>query len=325
MRERFGAAYVAQVLLGAREARIIENGHEQLSTFGLLKGHDRHTVRGWIDELLGQGFLEPTGEFNTLSITSSGRDLLKGDAAPRLSTAPTKETKKSPSKTREAKALPEGVDSGLFEMLRQLRKEIAAEKKLPPYMIFGDATLAGLAAIRPDSVAAFRGVPGIGDNKAKHYGERFVAAIVAYCGDRGLSLNETEGPTRPRPVPVRTRVAEDDDRPTGQAKRGASQLAANELFAEGRSIAEVSEVMGRAESTVWSYLQSFFTDSGRTHPGPWVDADLLERVRAAATGLPLDRLAPLFEALGGTVPYNQLRVCVQCLRNGLQIASEGDE
>jgi ATP-dependent DNA helicase RecQ len=324
VRERFGGAYVAQVLLGSKEARVVENGHEQLSTFGLLKGHDRHTVRGWIDELLGQGFLEQSGEFNTLSITPSGRDLLKGNAAPRLSTAPTKETKKSPSKTREAKALPEGVDSGVFEMLRQLRKAIAAEKNLPPYMIFGDATLAGLAAIRPDSVAAFRGVPGIGDNKAKHYGERFVAAIVDYCGDRGLSLNETEGPTRPRPVPVRTRAVV-DDQPTGQPKRGASQLAANELFAEGRSIAEVSEVMGRASSTVWSYLQSFFTDSGRTNPAPWVEPELLERVRAATTGLPLDRLTPLFEALGGAVPYNELRICVQCLRNASQIASEANE
>jgi ATP-dependent DNA helicase RecQ len=315
VKERFGGEYVAQVLLGANVARILENGHQQLSTFGLLKGHDRHAVRGWIDELLGQGFLEKEGEYNVLTVTPSGRDLLKGNAVPRLSTALAKETKK-PSKSRESKVLTEGVDSGLFETLRQLRKEIATEKKLPPYMIFGDATLAGLAAIRPDSIEGFQQVPGIGATKARQYGERFLAAIVAYCSDRGLATNEMETAKPTRAVPIRSRASSEEGM-TGQERRGGSQLAANELFAEGRSVDEVAERMGRALSTVWGYLQSFFTDSDRTDPRPWVELAILEQVRTAmaAGNLPPDRLAPIFEACGGTVPYNELRICVQCLRN----------
>lgn len=328
VQERFGGEYVAQVLLGANAARILENGHHELSTFGLLKGRDRHTVRGWIDELLGQGFLDKEGEYNVLTVTPAGRDLLKGNATPRLSSPLTKETKTA-SKSREQKVLPEGVDSGLFETLRQLRKQIAAEKQLPPYLIFGDATLAGLAAIRPDSVEVFQQVPGIGATKARQYGERFLAAIVAYCSDRGLATNELESARRPREVPVRSRAASADGT-TGQERRGASQLAANELFAEGRSVEEVCERMGRAASTVWSYLQSFITDSDRTDPRPWVELAILEQVRTAmnAANLPPERLAPIFEACGGTVPYNALRICVQCLRNearanGEVVANEG--
>ena len=73
--------------------------------------------------------------------------------------------------------------------------------------------------------------------------------------------------------------------------------------------------MGRAKSTVWGYLQTFFTESGRTDPAPWVNAETFEQVRDTVNTVGSDRLGPLFEALDGAISYDALRLCVQCLRN----------
>ncbi|HMO84666.1 MAG TPA: ATP-dependent DNA helicase RecQ, partial [Lacipirellulaceae bacterium] len=90
LEERYGADYTAKVLTGSAEQRIVESGHDRLSTHGLLGDHPAATVRGWIDQLAGQGYLERVGEYHTLAITATGRQLLRGDGQPQLLRPPRK-------------------------------------------------------------------------------------------------------------------------------------------------------------------------------------------------------------------------------------------
>jgi ATP-dependent DNA helicase RecQ len=119
--ERFGAAYTAQVLRGSKAKRIVENGHDKLTTHGLMKDESEPQLRNWIDQLLSQGFLRQAGEFNCLEVTPSGRLLLKGQQTPTL------------LRTRVAdSAQPfedpwSGVDRDLFEELRAMRTRLAIQ------------------------------------------------------------------------------------------------------------------------------------------------------------------------------------------------------
>jgi ATP-dependent DNA helicase RecQ len=83
-KERFGGDYTANVLKGSKIQRILDNKHDELSTFGILKEHDKQSIRDWIEQLASQGFLEKEGEYNVLKVTPSGRKLLKGEMKPRL-------------------------------------------------------------------------------------------------------------------------------------------------------------------------------------------------------------------------------------------------
>ena len=180
LQERFGMDYTAKVLVGSQEERILQLGHNSLSTYGLLKETSASAVRTWIDQLVSQEFLAKDGEYNTLRITDTGRDLLRGNAAPQL----TKPAKRASSSTRTRRDLAtadwEGVDRGLFNELRKLRTALAAARGIPPYLVFSDAALRDMARLLPTTSAEFLQVHGVGQQKQRDFGQVFVEAIVQY-------------------------------------------------------------------------------------------------------------------------------------------------
>jgi ATP-dependent DNA helicase RecQ len=182
LQQGYGANYTALVLAGAREERIRELGHDQLSTYGILSEHHRSDVRGWIEQLVDQRFLEKAGEYDVLQLTATGRELLRGEASPRL-LKPVKKSKRSKperSRTKAGAESWEGVDRGLFEALRNLRTEKARARGLPPYIIFSDATLRDLARRRPTTRQELLQVHGVGEKKVAECGDDFLNCVRNY-------------------------------------------------------------------------------------------------------------------------------------------------
>ena len=173
--QRFGADYTVKVLRGSSDQRILDNRHDDLSTYGLLANRDARAVRGWVEQLVAQGFLAKTGEYNVLMVTESGRSLLRGDVTPRLLKPAARAAKARKSLVHDDSW--EGVDRALFERLRELRRELADEKSVPAYVVFGDASLRDMARKKPGTPTEFLDVHGVGQKKAADYGELFLAAI----------------------------------------------------------------------------------------------------------------------------------------------------
>ena len=179
--QRFGAAHVTNVLRGATSEPVTSRGHDTLSVFGLLKDASVDDIRGYIDQLLGRGLLQQTGDqYPVLALTDDGVALLKdAGAVPGLSLA--KQRRPDPSRgPRRSKAETEGwegVDRDLFERLRALRLEVARSRGVPPYVIFHDTTLRELARLRPTSLDALRHVYGVGARKADELGPAVLEVI----------------------------------------------------------------------------------------------------------------------------------------------------
>jgi ATP-dependent DNA helicase RecQ len=186
---------VAAVLCGAHTARIAQLGHERLTSYGSLRGEKKSQVRAWIDQLMAQGHLARSDdEYPTLSITASGASVLRGE---RLTTPLTSAAAPSPPLPVKPAAPPAGrggeptrgavgdgpeiTDSAVFEALRALRRKIAEERGVPPYLIFSDASLRDMARVRPMTLEHFSEVKGVGDWKLETFGERFVAAVRQAC------------------------------------------------------------------------------------------------------------------------------------------------
>jgi ATP-dependent DNA helicase RecQ len=185
LRERFGADYTSLVLVGSNDQRILQQGHQELSTHGLLADYDRRQVRDWIEQLVGQGFLAKVGEYSLLQVTTEGRQLLRGEQTPRLlRPRPRKDTKDAQARRRST---PDddwsNVDRGLFEVLRILRRDQAEQRAVPAYVVFADAALREMARRAPKSLEAFRQVKGVGDKKCEDYGELFISTIKQYYGE----------------------------------------------------------------------------------------------------------------------------------------------
>jgi ATP-dependent DNA helicase RecQ len=197
LRGRFGGMHVVDVLCGAQTGRIAQLGHERLAAYGSLRGEKKSQVRAWMDQLMAQGHLARSGdEYPTLSITASGAAVLRGErtAAP-LTTAAARVAAPGPLEAapgapraarRAAEAAPAADASGVsdvavFEALRVLRRQVAEERGVPPYLVFSDASLRDMARVRPMTLEAFREVKGVGEWKLETFGERFVAAVRQAC------------------------------------------------------------------------------------------------------------------------------------------------
>jgi ATP-dependent DNA helicase RecQ len=195
LRGRFGAMHIVDVLVGAATARIAQLGHDRLGTYGVLRGEKKAQVRAWVDQLLAHGLLVRTDdEYPTVTLTSEGRAVLRGEAAaPALSSvrvvaaaavqhsAAGAESVAAPAAARDGST--RGASDGsaydpmLFDALRALRRRLAEERGVPPYLIFSDASLRDMARLRPLTLEQFREVKGVGDWKLEAFGERFLSAI----------------------------------------------------------------------------------------------------------------------------------------------------
>jgi ATP-dependent DNA helicase RecQ len=183
--ERFGAEHIVDVLLGAQTERIRRWRHEDLSTYGLMKGTARPALTNMIYQLIDEGLLERTSdERPVLRLTTGSREVLRGQRNVRLL-----EPKTKVKKTRFDEKSWESVDTGLFEALRNLRRQLADERRVPAYVLFSDATLRDMARARPGSPGALLGIRGVGERKLADLGERFLEAIAIYCREKRLPLD----------------------------------------------------------------------------------------------------------------------------------------
>jgi ATP-dependent DNA helicase RecQ len=183
--ERFGAGYTALVLTGSQDKRILRNNHNRLSTYSLLKEYPKRTVHDWIEQLAGQDYINKTGEYNVLTVTDKGWAVLKGNRTPYL----LKPAERAVKSSKAAADSWEGVDRGLFEALRKLRTKIASKKKVPAYIVFGDAPLRAMAKVRPSTIDNFLQIKGVGEKKARQYGEAVLGEIKDYCGKNSLEMD----------------------------------------------------------------------------------------------------------------------------------------
>ncbi|MHC5101502.1 MAG: DNA helicase RecQ, partial [Planctomycetota bacterium] len=298
LQQQFGSGYTALVLAGSKDKRILENRHDELSTYGLLEDFSKSIIHSWIEQLVGQGYLDKYGEYNQLAITEKGRAALKGESTPRLLKPAEKK------KTRVSKPISEsweGVDAGLFEELRTFRKQEAREKGIPPFVVFGDATLRELARIRPSTPKILMTVKGIGAKKRQQYGRAVLTIIKQYCEKNVMDLDIGIETASAQPKPVTSRF---------DAKEKAF-----ELFTKKRPIQEIAATINRAESTTIQYLIDYIRAKGVSDSSPWVEKKMNRKIQQAIQEIGSKQKSLIFRHLKGKVSYPDINITLACLRN----------
>ncbi|HLI96740.1 MAG TPA: DNA helicase RecQ [Candidatus Baltobacteraceae bacterium] len=169
-----GEQHLIDVLLGRLTEKVRSWRHDRLSTFGIGAEHDRPAWQSFISELLRSGELEKDAERRTLNLTPEGLTALRER---RTFTFFKPRVVARTNKRRRHIELQPAADDDLFQLLRTIRKQLADEHGVPPYVIFSDATLREIAAHKPKTLAAFRAVNGVGDVKLERYGQVFLDAI----------------------------------------------------------------------------------------------------------------------------------------------------
>jgi len=297
--ERFGASHVVQVLRGANAKKIRELGHDRLSVYGIARDSSDDELRQMVELLIDKRLLVKEGSrYPTLAVTNAGHTFLEQRDSLTLT---------RPKRSAEVRAAPRAsefdYDLELFEKLRVLRKAMADARGVPPYVIFGDASLHQMAYYLPQSRDDFSRMSGVGETKLAQLSDDFLGVIRSHTAEQRLM---------PRAMPVRRRERSRSSRSSGSTYRETKRL-----IEQGLSIGEVAERRGLAEPTVVGHLE------GLARAGEELDLERLalppdrfEAIRAAfqETGGP--ELAPVRAVLGDDYSYEEIRLARMFLEQG---------
>jgi ATP-dependent DNA helicase RecQ len=306
--ERFGADHVAKVLAGSNETRLTQLGHDQLSTFGLLRESTRPQIREWIEQLIAQQLLRRVGEYSVLQVTPCGRELLQGRGNVQLAfTASKGLTGIEGAGGMDARRNPidslSEIERSLYQLLWEWRSNTATAGGVPAHVIFTDRTLLDLVHCRPADATHLRWCYGIGAQKVEDYGPSLLELINRFCPAHQLPQNLPPQALQPQ------------GKSTAPAQVNDSARVAWPHFEQGKSCSEVAALMGRAISTVEGYLSQFIEAHRVFDPAPWVSAEDAAKIEEAIAKVGSERLKPIFETLEGQQTYAAIRVVVACLKN----------
>ncbi|RGY91961.1 DNA helicase RecQ [Ruminococcus sp. AM58-7XD] len=196
-RGRYGLTIVLGTLMGAKRARLRELRTEQYKSYGALSGHSEAELRTLISQMTEMGYLYQTQEKYSVLKLGNITPLKDENIRVIMRTYEEKEPdkKKKIQKTVRKRSTDALTSAGydLFEILRKLRLEIAKEESMPPYIIFSDKTLIDMCVKKPSDEEEMLNVSGVGANKLKKYGQRFLEEIQKFCTERpGVTLSMTE-------------------------------------------------------------------------------------------------------------------------------------
>jgi len=185
--QRFGIGYVVEVLRGSDTERTRARGHDAIPTFGALADVPGKALTNLVYQLVHQGLLDRTvGDLPVLRLNEESVAVLTGGLEVKLLEPA---VGKRVRRTKAEEVSWAGVDEGLYEHLRELRRELATERGVPAYVIFGDRTLRELSAVRPTGIRRLMDIHGVGEKKLVDPGPVFLEAIAAWCEEHGLATD----------------------------------------------------------------------------------------------------------------------------------------
>ena len=291
--EGFGVNYLVDVLRGSANKAVRTRGHHELPVFGISRDVDSDDLKEMVRSLVTNGLLAQNGgDYPTLGVSQRGHKFLKGREKLTL-TRP-----KQAAPVRQV-AFPgdreTAYDTKLFDELAALRLEIATDREVPAYQIFGNKSLQQMAFHMPQNELEFSKISGVGDSKHRDFSERFLEVINEY-------VEATGQPAAVNRVPVSA---------PKKRVRGISMSIreTKDLVAQGLSFEEVAEQRGISETTIRSHLERFIQEGGQVDLGHLMPTeDRRTKIAAAFKEMGEARLTPVREFLGDDYTWGELAV-----------------
>lgn len=280
--QRYGSTMIADILKGSKNKKVLQQGFDELSVYGVLKEYSLQEIKDLINRLIATGYLSLTeNEYPVVKMTEKGVAVLKQQA---------EVWQKVPRRPQK-----QAIDNSLFELLRVTRKKIADRERVPPYVVFADSTLKEMSEYCPTDRRALRKIKGVGDTKLDRYGDEFLSVIEQYVGPRQIesqNLSDVSG----------TRDKKDVDTP--------SHILTLNLFQEGLSLAEIAAERNLKLITIQDHLMRCGMEGYEIDWSLFIPEKQEATILAAIRKLGAGRLKALKDALPAEVDYAAIKATI---------------
>ncbi|MBE8967873.1 DNA helicase RecQ [Nostocales cyanobacterium LEGE 12452] len=284
-KERFGMLHIIDVLRGAKKDKIIQYEHDKLSTYGI--GKDR-TVDEWRmlgRSLLHQGLIEQTSDgYSVLKLNALSWEVMRKQRTVSLAVTTVQKItwEQGSEKAEEAEIL--------LQKLRSLRKQLADEQSVPPYVIFHDSTLKLMVQVQPQNLAEFAKLSGVGSHKLAQYGEKFITEIRAYRQEKGLQNKSAASIS------------------SAKSSSSYTELQTLQLHQQGLNIAQIAQKRNLSPATVSTHLEKLIEKNQPVDLNQLVPLEHQQKIWQVLEVLGDISLTPIKEQLGESYTFDEIRL-----------------
>jgi len=285
--ERFGINYIVDVLTGSKNQKIAQNRHDTIKTYGAGKEYPKSQWQSLIRELIRSGYVQLDGDqYPVLKLNNKSRHVLLHNEQVSL-------TKPEEPLLIRKDGREEDYDRILFDLLRILRKTIADQEEVPPYVIFHDTSLKEMSIYYPQSLQDFRKISGVGEQKLQKYGEIFLKEIGDYCKQYNI---------QPKPI------SHKDPEPRLKQPKTLTTQATLELYRQDLTIGEIAQKRGLTITTIVSHLEKLILEGEDISIDSFVAPERQLNIKHALEEHGTKSLNPVKEKLGERYSYEEIRL-----------------
>lgn len=297
-KERFGAGHIIDILRGSLNKKILQHGHDQLSTHGIGKDRSLDEWRQLSRSLIHQGYLTPTTDgYAILKLNDRSWEVMRGQKNVLLPI----EREAEPAIASEREQTPDrSVDVDiLFERLRLLRKNLADEQEVPPYVIFSNATLNQMAERQPTTRKDFAKLSGVGDKKLEQYADDFMAIIRQHHEKYPPAETSEDDYADPKQKSVA---------PKSKISKASTQRETLAMYENGADIDEIARDRGLKPATVWTHLVQLIESGYAINCDRLVSPERQTVIYEAIEAIGGDSLRNLFDHLREEYTYDEIKI-----------------
>ena len=274
--EKFGMTHIIDVLRGSKKKKIEQYGHHLLSTYGIGKERSIAEWKMLGRSLIHQGLVnETTDGYPVLKLNKQSWAVFRNERKVEIAVTESL-TSKSLNQDNPRKA----ESDLLLDRLRQLRKHLADQHHIPPYVVFADSSLRLMAQIKPQTLDAFKKISGVTSYKADHYGDSFVSEIRGFCQQQAL----------PHPLPT------------------PSNMITLQLYQQGLTIPEIAERRNLKESTIYGHIAELIEMQQPIEIDRFISEEKKSMIIKAIQTIGDGALTPLKNRLGDDYSYNEIKL-----------------
>jgi len=306
----FGTGHIIDIVTGADTKRIRELRHNEIKTYGSGKHKDKKYWRFLVDELIAQGAIHVDGDrYPVLKLTKKGLNLLYGNEQITALKRDDIKAKKQVVKDSVCKE----YDILLFEKLRVLRKNIAEEQQVPPFVIFSDKTLHEMCRYYPVTLSGMRRISGFGNTKLERYGEYFIREIHNYLNNNpGITSTDKQSADVAMKIPSRPPLIKGRKRDF-KTKESSTIEKTYELYKKGLSLKDIAGIRNLTVSTIAGHLERLIQNDYDIDIDRFVDRLKGQKIEELFLKLQQLDLNPVIKHFNGTVSYEEARLVRACL------------
>ncbi|MBN3905710.1 MAG: DNA helicase RecQ [Nostoc sp. NMS1] len=289
-KERFGMLHIIDVLRGAKKDKIIQYEHDKLSTYGIGKDRTLDEWRMLGRSLLHQGLIEQTSDgYSVLKLNAHSWEVMRKQRPVSLAVTTVQKItwEQGSEKAEEAEVL--------LQKLRSLRKQLADEQSVPPYVIFHDSTLKVMVQVQPQNLAEFAKLSGVGSHKLAQYGEKFITEIRAYRQEKGLQNKSVTSAS----------VS------SSNSSSSYTELQTFQLHQQGLNIAQIAKKRNLSPATVSNHLEKLIEKNQPVDLNQLVPLEHQQKIWQVLEVLGDISLTPIKEQLGESYTFDEIRL-VRC-------------